>query len=92
MLLRRIPRPKLDMSREKRFSETGNLANPTFREAGRSQWVDATLVQSLLLRAYEADFARGRQFKQNKKPWLGFDGFSPYRSILEGKYCQINWL
>ena len=36
------------------------------RETGRSQWVDATLAGGLLLRVYEADFVRWRQFKQNK--------------------------
>jgi hypothetical protein len=36
------------------------------REARRSQWVDATLAQSLRVGVYEADFARGREFKQNK--------------------------
>jgi hypothetical protein len=38
------------------------------REVGRSQWVDATLAQSLLVGVKEADFVRGRQFKQNKGP------------------------
>jgi hypothetical protein len=28
-------------------------------KAKRSQWVDATLTQSLLVRVYEADFVRG---------------------------------
>jgi hypothetical protein len=36
------------------------------REVGRSQWVDATLAEGLLLRVNEADFVGGRQFKQIK--------------------------
>jgi hypothetical protein len=35
---------------------------------GWSQWVDATLGQSLLAGVYEPDFVRLRQFKQNKSP------------------------
>jgi hypothetical protein len=37
-------------------------------ETGRSQGVDATLAQSLLVAVYEADFVRRRQIKQNKSP------------------------
>jgi hypothetical protein len=40
----------------------------TFLEDGWSQWVVATLGQSLLLEAYEAGFVRGDQIKQNKSP------------------------
>ena len=38
----------------------------SFREAVWSQWVDATLAQSFLVRVYEADFVRRRQFRHNK--------------------------
>jgi hypothetical protein len=51
------------------WSATRNLAldhAANSRQVGRSQWVDATLAQSPLIRVYEADFVRGRQFKQNK--------------------------
>jgi hypothetical protein len=35
-------------------------------EARWSQWVDATLAQSLLVGVYEADFVRARRFTRNK--------------------------
>ncbi|HXP79090.1 MAG TPA: hypothetical protein VN976_04240 [Verrucomicrobiae bacterium] len=38
------------------------------REVRWSQWVDATLAQGLFVGVQEADFARGRQLKQNKRP------------------------
>src|SRR5580700_3341178 len=39
---------------------------PKSWEVRRSQWVVATLAQSPLVGVSEADFVRGRQFKQNK--------------------------
>jgi hypothetical protein len=58
------------MSRE---YANGALVNATESTANSSevlwsQWVDATLAQWLLVRVKEADFVRGRQFKQNKSP------------------------
>jgi hypothetical protein len=40
----------------------------SFREARRSQWVDATLWSSRLIAVSRTDFDRRYQFKQNKSP------------------------
>jgi hypothetical protein len=52
----------------KHFSEQPSERPAESREVGRSQGVDATLAQSLLVAVYEADFVRRRQIKQNKSP------------------------
>ena len=48
-------------------------SDPTFRESRRYQWVVATLAQSLLVGAYEADFFSQRQYQTKQKPCLGSD-------------------
>src|ERR1019366_8608519 len=42
------------------------LGDTKSRKVRWSQWVDATLAQSLLVGVYEADFVRARRFKRNK--------------------------
>jgi hypothetical protein len=50
------------------FSETENPHFLTFREGGRSQWVDATLTLNLLIGVCDTDFVRRCKFKQIKSP------------------------